>query len=85
MLSYSLKIENLLFKISPNAKGIRALIEKEPYAEVLKVLIGRVSTDELNKFIKYYQGIEGKSITDLTEENYDIDLFILDLEKIIEK
>ena len=50
METYSLRIEHLLCQISPEASGTRGVIAKNPYAEVLKVLFGRVSTKELEKF-----------------------------------
>ena len=84
METYSLRIENLLCKLSPKVKGMRAIIARNPYEEIFNVLNGRISTNSLEKFVMKYQGILGKSITDLQLENYNIDAFIFDLQTIIE-
>lgn len=83
METYSLRIEHLLCQISPEASETRGVIAKNPYAEVLKVLFGRVSTKELEKFKMHYQGIVGKSIAALQEENYDLEKLITDLSILI--
>lgn len=83
METYSLRIEHLLCQISPEASGTRGAIAKNPYAEILKVLLGRVSTKELEKFKMYYQGIVGKNIATLQEENYDLEKLITDLSILI--
>ena len=83
METYSLRIEHLLCQIAPETKGMRAIIANNPYTEILKVLLGRVSTKELEKFKIYYQGIEGRSIASLREENYDLEKLIADLSILI--
>ena len=83
METYSLRIEHLLCQISPGVSGTRGIIAKNPYAEILKVLLGRLSAKELEKFKMYYQGIVGKSIATLQEENYDLEKLITDLSILI--
>lgn len=84
METYSLRIENLLCKLSPKAKGIRANIAQNPYEEILNILINRIPTITLEKFKLYYQGIKSKTIVDLLNENYDLEKLIADLKDIIE-
>jgi hypothetical protein len=83
MERYSLKIEHLLCQISPTAKGMRAIIAQNPYKEILNVLDGRVSIKSLEKFKMYYQGIDGRNIASLQKENYNFEILISDLTKII--
>ena len=84
METYSLRIENLLCKLSPEMKGMRAIIAQNPYKEIYKVLNGRVLTKILEEFEMSYQGINGKSLADLQVGGYDITILIADLVKIIE-
>lgn len=37
---------------------MRVIIAKNPYAEILKILEGRTTIKELEKFKMYYQGME---------------------------
>ena len=83
MEDYSLRIENLLCELSPSMKGMRALIAKNPYLEIFNVLKNRISMKELEKLQMYYQGIKGKSILTLQEDNYDFNILISDLTKIV--
>ena len=83
METYSLRIEHLLCQIAPETKGMRVIIAKNPYTEILKVLTGRISTKKLEKFRVYYQGIEGKCIPNLQEENYNLEKLITDLTNLI--
>ena len=50
MENYSLRIENLLCELSPEMKGMRAIITQNPYEEIVKVLIGRVPVRALENF-----------------------------------
>ena len=84
METYALRIENLLCKLSPTIKGMRAIIEQNPYEEILKVLNGRTSTKTFERFQLYYQGIKGKTISNLLDEDYDLEKLIADLKYIIE-
>lgn len=83
MESYSLRIEHLLCKIAPETKGMRVIIAKKPYTKILETLTGRVSIKKLEKFRSCYQGIEGRSIANLQEENYDLEKLIVDLTILI--
>lgn len=83
METYTLRFEDLLCQILPKVSGTRGVIAKNPYAEILKVLLDRVSTKELEKFKMYYQGIVGKNIATLQEENYDLEKLITDLSILI--
>ena len=84
MENYSLRIENLLCELSPEMKGMRVIITQNPYREIYNVLSGRVSTLELEKFQKSYQGIDGVSISELQSEGYNIEMLITDLIRIVE-
>ena len=84
METYSLEIENLLCKLSPEMKGLRAIIAQNPYQEIYKVLNGRVLTGILEEFKTAYQGVNGNSIADLMADGYDVVALIADLTKIVE-
>ena len=84
MEDYSLRIENLLCELSPDMKGMRAIIAKNPYAEILNVLSGRMDAKVLERFQTYYRRINGKSIFCLQEENYDFEILISDIAKIVQ-
>ena len=83
MEDYSLRIENLLCELSPEMKGMRAIITQNPYEEIVKVLIGRVPVRALENFQMRYQGIKNKSISFLIENGYDFKILISDLANII--
>ena len=84
MENYSLRIENLLSELYPDAKGTRALIAKDPYEQIFNILNGRVSLKILGDFSMWYSGISGKSIDILCDNNYDLEKLIYDLKQIVE-
>ncbi|MBQ4269095.1 MAG: hypothetical protein IJB97_05540 [Clostridia bacterium] len=83
MEDYSLRIENLLCELSPEMKGMRAIIAQSPYEEIVRVLTGRVSIKTLENFQMRYQGIKNKSIAELKENGYDFKILISDLANIV--
>ena len=83
METCSLRIEHLLCQIAPETKGMRVIVAKNPYTEILKVLTGRISTKKLEKLRVNYQGIEGECLANLQEENYDLEKLITDLINLI--
>ena len=83
MEDYSLRIENLLCELSPEMKGMRAIITHNPYEEIVKVLIGRVPVRALENFQMRYQGIKNKDISFLMEMDYDFKMLLSDLKNII--
>ncbi len=84
METYSLRLEHLLCKLSPEMRGMRGVIAKNPYKTILSTLNGRVSKISLEKFIISYQAIDGKSISELQNEGYNIEILISDLINIIQ-
>ncbi|MBE5737500.1 MAG: hypothetical protein E7348_03775 [Clostridiales bacterium] len=85
METYSLRIEELLNQISLETKNSRLIIAKSPYDEIVKVLNGRISSKSFEHFVLSYQAISGKSIDNLQAEDFDIELMINNLSKIIKE
>ncbi len=83
-MEIALKIENLLRTVNPQYEGMRGLIEKNPYHEVVEALRCRIPEKKLQKFELYYNAIDGQSIEQLTAENYDLDGFVAEIENMVD-
>ncbi len=81
---YSLKIEALLRKVTDPSYRKSDEILLDPYAEIILVLEQRVPFKKLDQFKLYYQGINGKALQELIDENYNVEQLIKDLQRIIE-
>ena len=82
---YSLLIENLLQKINPSIRNKSDEILTDPYKEIIIAVEYRVSQKKLERFQLCFQGISGKSLQELVDENYDVNQLLKDLQQLVEK
>ena len=82
---YSLLIENLLQKINPSIRNKSDEILTDPYKEIIIAVKYRVSQKKLEQFQLCFQGISGKSLQELVDENYDVNQLLKDLQQLVEK
>ena len=80
---YALKIERLLRRINPQREYGCDDIESNPYETILQELNGRISTLLQQRFVTYYNAIDGQSLVSLVSMKYDINQLIDDLNNII--
>lgn len=80
---YALEIERLLRLVNPLREYGCDDIELNPYMAIIQDLNGRVSRILLQRFITYYNAIDGQSLTYLVSMKYDINQLIYDLNNII--
>jgi len=81
---YSRRIEALLRKVNGPYYRKSDEILLNPYEEIISGLIYRLSKEKLDWFKLNYQAINNKTLKDLLDEDYDVELLIKDLRKIIE-
>lgn len=80
----SLRLEVLLSLINTSRQFKSDEILLNPYKEIISALQYRVPQKELDKFKFYYQGISGYNLKELIDDNYDLDLLIADIQKLIQ-
>ena len=82
--NYALRIEALLRKVKdPSYKGSDKIL-LDPYKEIILVLEYRVPQQKLDRFKLCYQAINGKTLQELIDENYDVERLLNDLRELIE-
>ncbi len=88
---YALMIENLLEQISGfSNKGEQALIRTTPYNYIDESLnylelSSPLKKEKIEYFRRGYQGIKNQSIDDLINDNYNLDLMLKELGKLIQE
>lgn len=80
---YSLKIEILLRSINPSIFNKSDEILRNPYEEIISAIQCRISQEKIKKFKFYYNTINGKSMQELLNDKYNIELLLTDLRKLV--
>ena len=82
ILEASHTIESLLQSISPQMQNYSYFVQKNPYKTIMEVLRFRLPRGA-EKFEAWYSPIQNQSMVELQEHDYDFQIIINDLKKII--
>ena len=81
--NYSKRIEALLRQLRVSYYGKSDEIFLNPYKEIVSALEYRVPKEKLDKFKLYYQAINGQSLQELIDDDYDVDLLMVHIRELI--
>ena len=82
--NYSRRIEALLRKVKGDSYRKSDEILLDPYKEIFLALEYRVPQEKLEKFELWYQAIEGQSLQELLDDNYDMEKLLQDIRQLVE-
>ena len=82
--NYSRRIEALLCKVNGPSYRKSDEILLDPYKEIFLALEYRVPKEKLDRFKLWYQAIEGQSLQELIDDNYDMEKFLRDIRQLVE-